>query len=250
MIRFYIPNPVKDGVDMDSELQKSPVKFNNSFTPEIDSYIERCRKEDQKPSIHGFAIYIGTDEDSIWAWATKHKKDENGVVTDQLARPNFFAAVKRLEKAEKEYKKTLIEEIKKEIKEEELNERQERFCQLYATDREFFGNGVQTYIEVYEPDQSKPNWYKRACSSASEILSNPKVFNRINELLEDGGLNDVNVDKQLVFLINQQADFGSKIAAIREYNKLKSRVTEKINHLNNGKDFPQPIYGGKSGETV
>lgn len=108
-----------------------------------------------------------------------------------------------------------------------LNPKQERFCQLYAGDEEFFGNGVQSYIEVYDPDTSKPNWYKTACSRASEMLSNPKVFNRINNLLEESGLNDAFVDKQLLFVINQHADFKSKVAAIREYNKLKQRITDK-----------------------
>lgn len=113
-------------------------------------------------------------------------------------------------------------------KEEKLNEKQEWFCQLYATDREFFGNGVQTYIEVYEPDEHKPNWYKTACASASRLLSNDKVCKRINELLEADGLNDNFVDKQLLFIINQHVDFGSKIAAIREYNKLKARIIDKV----------------------
>lgn len=120
------------------------------------------------------------------------------------------------------------EPIAETIPDDKLNPRQELFAQLYATDREFFGNGVQTYIEVYEPNQSKPNWYKSACASASQLLSNINVCKRINELLEDGGLNDQNVDKQLMFLINQFDDKGAKIAAIREYNKLKARIIEKL----------------------
>lgn len=110
---------------------------------------------------------------------------------------------------------------------EELTEKQELFCQLYVS-QEFFGNGVATYIEVYEPDQSKPNWYKSACSSASQILSNIKVCKRINELLDEAGLNDNFVDKQLLFTITQHEDMGAKMAAIREYNKLKKRVTDKV----------------------
>lgn len=109
-----------------------------------------------------------------------------------------------------------------------LNFNQERFCQLYACSKEFFGNGVQTYIEVYEPDRTKSNWYNNACVSASEILSNPKVYNRINELLSEYGLNDQNADKQLLFLIDQQSDFKSKLGAIREYNKLKNRIIERV----------------------
>jgi hypothetical protein len=50
-------------------------------------------------------------------------------------------------------------------------------------------------------------------------LRNVKVSERINELLEQGGLNDHFVDKQLSFLIAQHADFKSKLGAIREYNK-------------------------------
>lgn len=109
-----------------------------------------------------------------------------------------------------------------------LNMKQEAFCQLYASDKEFFGNGVQSYIEVYQPDQTKKNWYKTACQSASKLLSNSKVYDHINTLLEESGLNDQFVDKQLLFLVNQHADFSSKMAAIREYNKLKTRITEKI----------------------
>lgn len=113
-----------------------------------------------------------------------------------------------------------------------LNLNQEAFAQLYASDEEFFANGVQSYIEVYQPDQSRPNWYKSACVSASQLLSNIKVSNRINEILELRGLNDSFVDKQLEFLITQHADFGVKVKAITEYNKLKSRITQRTDLTN------------------
>lgn len=213
-----------------SNTPSSPVKFDNSYTPKVDEYIATCKQNNKKPTVKEFANSLGTDVYSIWAWATKKKKDEKGNQTDELARPKFHEAMMRLDVAEKADMS------------DRLNAKQETFCKLYATDREFFGNGVQTYIEVYEPDTTKPNWYKNACASASEILRNPKVYTRINELLEDGGLNDMNVDKQLQMLINQHADFGSKIAAIREYNKLKQRITDKIDHTSGGK--PLPILGG------
>lgn len=109
----------------------------------------------------------------------------------------------------------------------DLNIKQEAFAQLYATSQEFFANGVQSYIEVYDPDRSKNGWYKIACQSASQLLSNIKVCKRINELLELRGLNDMFVDKQLELLITQHVDFSSKMKAIAEYNKLKSRITAK-----------------------
>ncbi len=124
----------------------------------------------------------------------------------------------------------------------ELTPQQERFCQLYATDKEFFGNGVETYLEVYSIDQHKPNWYNTACAAASRLLSNVKVINRINELIEEGGLNDSFVDKQLKFLITQHADFKSKLGAISEYNKMKQRIVKKVDLTSGGK----PILGGAS----
>lgn len=112
-------------------------------------------------------------------------------------------------------------------KDSNLLPKQELFCQLYATHQEFFGNGVQSYIEAYEPDTTKPNWYKTACSAASRLLSNVKVIERINAILEETGLNDAAVDKQMAFLITQHADFTNKLGAIKEYNKVKGRIIDK-----------------------
>ena len=114
-----------------------------------------------------------------------------------------------------------------------LNQEQEAFCQCYVnSDKEFFGNWVQSYIEVYGPDKTAKNWYKNACAAASQILTSTKVIARINELLEEWWLNDQNVDKQLSFLITQFDDKGSKLAAIKEYNRLKARVIEKWAEVN------------------
>lgn len=108
--------------------------------------------------------------------------------------------------------------------------KQELFCKLYASDREFFGNGAQSYIEAYDVDLTVPKAYERACVSASQLLSNPKVIDRVNEILEETGMNDAFIDKQLSFLVAQHADFTNKLGAIKEYNKLKQRITEKSLH--------------------
>lgn len=124
-----------------------------------------------------------------------------------------------------------------------LSVRQEKFCQLYLDyDLDFFGNGVQCYLEVYDIDESKSNWYKTACVAASVLLSNIKVCKRINELLEKGGFNDENITKQHLFLINQHKDFGVKMKALSDYYKLKGKYSaNKVEVI-----LPQPIYGGKS----
>lgn len=120
------------------------------------------------------------------------------------------------------------QEILDELSEDKLSAKQEMFCQLFATKGSLFGNGVQTYLEVYDVDETKPNWYKTACSAASRLLSNVKVYTRINQLLEENWLNDVEVDKQLKYLIEQHSDLWVKMRAIDSYNKLKQRLTDKI----------------------
>lgn len=108
--------------------------------------------------------------------------------------------------------------------ESKLKPKQERFCQLYVS-KEFFGNGVQSYMEAYGISK---DGYNAARVSASELLTKPNICARINELLDASGLNDEFVDKQLLIMITQNADFSSKISAIREYNKLKQRIIDKV----------------------
>lgn len=106
-----------------------------------------------------------------------------------------------------------------------ITPKQELFCQLYATEREFFGNGTQAYIEAYNVPATK---YKSAQAAASRLLSNVIILQRIDTLLEEMLLNDQHVDKQLGFWITQKANPQAAVAAIKEYNALKSRVTKKL----------------------
>lgn len=151
------------------------------------------------------------------------KKEENNL-TD-------FKEIERMNSVSTEIEKELDEEWK-EIKvafeniEEELTIRQLKFIELYCWD--MMGNWVQAYLDVYDIDTSKTWWYKTACAWASRLLSNVKVYTKINQMLEESWLNDNFIDKQLFFLISQQSDLSNKLWAIREYNKLKNRITEKM----------------------
>ena len=109
----------------------------------------------------------------------------------------------------------------------DLNPKQSYFCELYASSEEFFGNGVQSYIEAYEP-RKVGNWYNSARASASENLTKPNILAYIDYLLELRGLNDQYVDKQLEFLVTQHADFKAKLGAIKEYNALKNRIKREL----------------------
>ncbi len=111
----------------------------------------------------------------------------------------------------------------------DLTAQQMEFCNLFVT-KEFFGNGVEAYIEAYEVDLTRKGAYDGARASASRLLTNANILKRINELLDGEGLNDQFVDKQLLLLLTQNADYSAKARAISEYNKLKQRITEKIEH--------------------
>ena len=135
---------------------------------------------------------------------------------------------------EEEKRIEAVEEIVED--EKKLNLKREAFCQLYVNgDKELFGNGVQCYIEVYEPDQSKPNWYKTASASSSRMLANVKIINRITELLEEKGFNDENVSKQHLFLINQFVYLKTKKGAIDSYYKVKGKFIDHIDIKSGGK---------------
>ena len=121
----------------------------------------------------------------------------------------------------------------------ELNPQQKLFCELFASDREFFGNGTQSYIEAYNIDVSKPGAYNSARVNAHQLLTKANITDYINTLFEARGLNDTFVDKQLEKLIVQDADFTNKIKAIAEYNKLKGRITQKQEVTI--KELPKPL---------
>jgi len=46
--------------------------------------------------------------------------------------------------------------------------------------------------------------------------------------LDGAGLKDSLIDKRLLFLIFKNEDKGTALQAIKEYNKLKNRITDKV----------------------
>ena len=111
-----------------------------------------------------------------------------------------------------------------------LNLKQEEFCRLYVSfDKEYYGNASACYRKVYGDTEN-------AGKSAGKLLDNPKITARINELLDLEGFNDMNVDKQLLFVINQHKKLDVKVKAIQEYNKFQNRVSNKLEIV-----MPKPI---------
>jgi hypothetical protein len=109
-----------------------------------------------------------------------------------------------------------------------LSMQQERFCQLYVTDKEFFGNGTASYIEAYGLDKNSKRTYNSARTMASALLANMNVLRRVNELIDETGLNETTADKQTLYLMLQNQDLGAKARGIAEFNKVRGRVKEKL----------------------
>ena len=108
----------------------------------------------------------------------------------------------------------------------ELNEKQKLFCKLYVSE-DYFGSGVESYAKAYGLNLENQKDYNSAKQCAYKLLTNVDILSCINTELEEAGMNDNFVDKQLLFAITQNADLGSKVKAIGEYNKLKQRITTK-----------------------
>lgn len=102
-----------------------------------------------------------------------------------------------------------------------LNPRQRKFVDYYVSEGEFYGNGTRSYVAAYGNKN-----YQTARSMAKQLMDKPHVIAAINAKLDAAGLNDQNVDKQLLYTIQQHNDLSVKISGIREYNRLKKRINE------------------------
>jgi len=112
---------------------------------------------------------------------------------------------------------------------EAVNQKQERFCQLYALDADCFGNAYKSYVQAYGIDVGKKGASAGARSSASQLLTNPNILKKIRELTKEMQITNEMVDSELSFLILQRADYGAKIRAISEYNRLRGRLDKALN---------------------
>lgn len=99
-------------------------------------------------------------------------------------------------------------------------------------DREFRGEILEGKTRTIEPS-TYSKLYHTCGVSAHHTLKNPKIDKRIivllNELMEDS-----QVDAEIAKVIKQNRDLGAKMRAIGEYNKLKQRIVDKVDHTTKG----------------
>lgn len=108
-------------------------------------------------------------------------------------------------------------------KEYGLTLKQKSFCVNYINSGGF---GV-TAIKAAGYGVKNP---KGAAAMASENLIKPNISAYIRCLLEGAGLTDEGIDRELLWIIQQYSDLGAKMQGIREYNKMKGRTKERMEH--------------------
>lgn len=132
------------------------------------------------------------------------------------------------------------------------NPKHELFCWLYAGyhNRDLFGNGSRCYKHVYfsveldklqqeidKLEDERAEKFQRLVdarkarikaidntsrSSATDLLAKPNISDRVNYLMDQLFSHDA-MDRELTFTAMQRFDLASKVAAIREYNRVKDR---------------------------
>ena len=97
-----------------------------------------------------------------------------------------------------------------------MTPKEKSFCDAYL---ELSGNGVYAIYEAgYKPKNAMV-----ASVMAHENLRKPNIIAYINSKFEEAGLNDDDVLKQHLFLLNQHANLPAKAKAIDMYYKVKGR---------------------------
>ena len=133
-----------------------------------------------------------------------------------------------------------------------LKPQHEVFCQLYVKNEELFGNATLCYAEAYNYkletlsheetrddeghliEESEYEKAKNVCGvEGHRLLRMPKCQQRITVLLNEMLKDDI-VDAQLAKVILQNRKLDSKVSAIREYNKIRQRITEKVDLTSGG----------------
>lgn len=156
------------------------------------------------------------------------KKTKTAKSSSKITKWNSKATVWEKSSLKKTKEKEDEEDLDlKKLSEKWLTLKQELFCKIYTTQKEYFGNWTQAYAIAYWKDLEDKKENKTARSNSHKLLTNADIGNRITELLEKWWFNDNFCDKQLLFLMTQNVDFATKLWAIREYNKVKQRITDK-----------------------
>lgn len=137
---------------------------------------------------------------------------------------------------------------------EKLTYRQELFCRHYTQNPETCLNGTLSYALTYgfdldsldnefppsingEKTFSERRKAENSCAQmASVLLRSLKVSKRVTELFNEM-FTDTVVDGELIKIIMSAPKPSDRVAAIKEYNSLKQRITKKLDLTTKGESL-------------
>lgn len=142
---------------------------------------------------------------------------------------------------------------------EKLNPKQELFCRVYAQNRALFGNATLSYAYAYgynleemshekgdpvewrQDEKSgeeiaikwEPSEYDKAYNvchaSGSKLLLNATINKIIDQLMLENSTED-KMDVEMTFVAMQRTELAPKMSAIKEFNAVRGRIRQKIDH--------------------
>ena len=121
---------------------------------------------------------------------------------------------------------TLDSKKKKQENNQKITPKQELFCKMYVSD-ECFGNATRAYAMAYNKDLDNKKEYLLSKNEWCVNLTKPYLLARINELLDNAGLNKQFADTQLLFVMKQHIDLSNKMSAIKEFNRIQERLDDR-----------------------
>ncbi len=152
-------------------------------------------------------------------------------------------------------------------KKEKLSQLEELFCQYFVNNDELRGNATKCYAEAYnykldELSHDDAIWeyedgertklieessYAKSINvcavNGNRLLRRAKVQTRLT-ILRVALLNDDVVDSKLAETIVQNDSYHARMMGIAEYNKLKQRITDKIDLTSKGEPIKSITYAG------
>lgn len=150
-------------------------------------------------------------------------------------------------------KKSITSKLRVESKPKKFSIQQELFCELYVNNDRTFANGTLSYAEAYGYDlltadrtpqkdehgndikfSSDYHRMENTCSvGGSRLLANMQINARVNELFRLSMTNET-LDAELMKVVKQNYKIDAKVSAIKEGNKLKQRIVERLDHTSAG----------------
>lgn len=143
-----------------------------------------------------------------------------------------------------------------------LNEKQELFCQYFVLNDLLRGNATLCYNEAYKYDldelpdgdavfkkgkliekSTHGKAYNLCSVEGARLLRNPRIQIRLTTL-RNTLLTDEVVDSKLAEVIVQDKSYHARMMGISEFNKLRQRITEKVDLTSKGEAISAITYAG------